>query len=66
MARREPKPTQALEVSVLFEPSHVAPACIAQAYERVVPIRRRVAAAPQHDDRAGRARLTQPVGGAHA
>jgi hypothetical protein len=66
MTRREPKTIQALEVSVRFEPSHVAPTCIAQAYEQVVPIRRRVAAAPQHDDRAGRARLTQHVGGAHA
>ena len=66
MARREPKATKALEVSVMFEPSHVAPACIAQAYERVVPIRRRAASAPQHNDRAGRARLTQHVGGAHA
>jgi hypothetical protein len=66
MARREPKAPKALEVSVIFEPSHVAPACIAQAYERVVPSRRRVAPAPQHNDRAGRARLTQPGGGAHA
>jgi hypothetical protein len=66
MARREPQATQALEVRVIFEPSHVAPACIAQAYERVVPRRRRVAPAPQPNDRAGRARLTQHVGGAHA
>ena len=43
MARREPKTTKALEVSVMFEPSHVAPACVAQAYERVVPITRRAA-----------------------
>jgi hypothetical protein len=66
MARREPNTTKALEVSVMFEPSHVAPAGVAQAYARVVPIRRRVAPAPQHNDRAGRARLTQHVGGAHA
>jgi hypothetical protein len=66
MARRAPNTTKALEVSVMFEPSHVAPACIAQAYERVVPIRRRVAPAPQHKDRAGRERLTQHVGGAQA
>jgi hypothetical protein len=66
MARREPNTTKALEVSVMYEPSHVAPACIAQAYERVVPSRRRVAPAPQHNDRAGRARLTQQVGGAPA
>ena len=54
MARREPKPTKALEVSVLFEPSHVAPACVAQAYERVVPSTRRAAPTDQHHGRAGR------------
>jgi hypothetical protein len=66
MARREPKPTKALEVSVMFEPSHVAPACVAQAYERVVPITRRAAPTDQHHSRAGRERLTPRVGGAHA
>ena len=66
MARREPKTTKALEVSVMFEPSHVAPACVAQAYERVVPITRRAAPSPQHHNRAGRERLQQRVGGAHA
>jgi hypothetical protein len=66
MARREPNTTQALEVSVLFEPSHVAPAGGAQTYERVVPITRRATPAPQHNRRAGRERLQQRVGGAHA
>ena len=66
MARREPKPTKALEVSVLYEPSHVAPACVAQAYERVVPITRRAAPTVQPHSHAGRERLTQRVGGAHA
>jgi hypothetical protein len=66
MARRDPKTTKALEVSVMFEPSHVAPACVAQAYERVVPIMRRATPAPQHNRRAGRERLQQRVGGAHA
>jgi hypothetical protein len=66
MARREPNTTKALEVSVLFEPSHVAPACVAQAYERVVPITRRAAPTDQHNGCAGRERLTQRVGGAHA
>jgi hypothetical protein len=66
MARREPKPTKALEVSVMFEPSHVAPACVVQAYERVVPSTRRAAPTVQHHSRAGRERLTQRVGGAHA
>jgi hypothetical protein len=66
MARREPKPTKALEVSVLFEPSHVAPAGVAQASERVVPITRRAAPTDQPHRRAGRERLTPRVGGAHA
>jgi hypothetical protein len=66
MARREPKPTKTLEVSVMFEPSPVAPACVAQADERVVPITRRAAPTDQHHSRAGRERLTQRVGGAHA
>jgi hypothetical protein len=66
MAHREPKTTKALEVSVMFEPSHVAPACVAQAYERVVPITRRATPTDQHHSRAGRERLTQRVGGAHA
>jgi hypothetical protein len=66
MARRESNTTQALEVSVMFEPSHVAPTCVVQAYERVVPITRRAAPSSQHDSRAGRERLTQHVGGAQA
>jgi hypothetical protein len=41
MARRELKTTKALEVSVMFEPSRVSPACVAQAYEQVVPSTRR-------------------------
>jgi hypothetical protein len=66
MARREPKLTKALEVSVMFEPSPVAPACVAQAYERVVPLTRRAAPPVQPHSHAGRERLTQRVGGAHA
>ena len=66
MARRESNTSKALEVSVMFEPSHVAPACVAQAYERVVPIMRRATPAPQHNRCAGRERLQQRVGGAHA
>jgi hypothetical protein len=66
MARRAPNTTKALAVSVLCEPSHVAPACVAQAYERVVPLTRRAAPPVQHHSRAGRERLTQRGGGAHA
>ena len=36
-------PRQTLEVRITFEPSHISPACVVQAYERVVPIRRRPA-----------------------
>ena len=66
MARRAPHTTKALEVSVRFEPSHVAPAGVVQAYERGVPITRRAAPPVQHHSRAGRARLTRRVGGAPA
>ncbi len=41
MARRErPKP-QTREIRVTFEPHRLSPAWIAQAYEQVVPIKRR-------------------------
>ena len=66
MARRAPKPAKALEVSVMFEPSHGTPACVVQAYERVAPITRRAAPTVPHHSRAGRERLTHRVGGAHA
>jgi hypothetical protein len=46
MARRDSNRTQAREVSVMCEPRHVAPAWVAQAYERVVPITRRAIPAP--------------------
>ena len=41
VARREHRHSRTLEVRITFEPSHVSPACVAQAYERVVPITRR-------------------------
>jgi hypothetical protein len=37
---RKPQ-VRALEVKKKFEPSHVAAECLAQAYERLVPILRR-------------------------
>jgi hypothetical protein len=41
MAQRDrPRPT-ALEVQVMFEPSRQADACQADAYARIVPVRRR-------------------------
>ncbi len=41
MARRANTSRQTLEVSRLFEPGHISSACVAQAYEWVMPIRRR-------------------------
>src|SRR5215475_3531268 len=41
VARRVRTRTIPLEVRLTFEPSRVSPACIVQAYERVVPITRR-------------------------
>ena len=52
----EPKRAQkkTLEVRVVFEPSRIAPICMAQAYERVVPIARRgIATGQQGGRRAG-------------
>ena len=41
MGRREPLPRKPLEVHVRFESSHLAADCLADADERLVPIRRR-------------------------
>jgi hypothetical protein len=43
VARRANTSRQTLEVSLTFEPGHISPACVAQAYEWVLPIRRRPA-----------------------
>jgi hypothetical protein len=44
MARRERTHTMVLEIRITFEPSRVSSACIAQAYEQVVPTPRRTTA----------------------
>jgi hypothetical protein len=62
MARREPKPTQALEVSVMFEPSRLSLACVAQAYEEVGPLTQRTISRAVHMDLARRERTMQSVG----
>jgi len=41
VGRREPPPRNTREVHVRFESSHRAEDCLADAYERLVPIRRR-------------------------
>jgi hypothetical protein len=62
MARRAPNTTQALEVSVLFEPSRLSPACVAQAYEEVVPLSQRTTSRASHRARARREKTMPPVG----
>jgi len=62
VARREHTRSTTLEVRITFEPSRVSPACVAQAYERVVPITRRTtpqALPPWPDENV---QQTQPVG----
>ena len=62
MARRDPKTTKTLEISVLFEPSRLSPACVAQAYEEVVPLTQRITSRASHRARDGREHTMQPVG----
>jgi len=50
------------EVRITFEPSWVSPACVAQAYERVVPITRRLAPQAGAPQPAQSAPPTQQVG----
>jgi hypothetical protein len=50
----------------MFEPSRVSPACVAQAYEQVVPITRRTALGVHHPGQRGRAQQTQQAAGRHA
>ena len=62
VARRARTRSTTLEVRITFEPSRVSPACVAQAYERVVPITRRTTPQtlpPRQDEGA---RQTQHVG----
>ena len=63
MARRDPKTTKTLEVSVMFEPSRLSPACVAQAYEEVVPLTQRTTSRAAHMDLARREKIMPPVGG---
>ena len=62
MARRDPNTTKALEVSVMFEPNQLSPACVVQAYEQVVPLTQRTASRASHRELAGRENTLQPIG----
>ena len=62
MARREPNTTQALEISVLFEPSRRSLVCVAQADEEVVPLTQRITSRAARRGLAGREHTGQPGG----
>ena len=62
MARREPNTIKTLEVSVMFEPSRLSPACVAQAYEEVVALTQRPTSRAAHREPASRERTWPPVG----
>jgi hypothetical protein len=63
VTRRARTRSTILEVRITFEPSRVSPACVVQAYERVVPITRRPAPRARSLQQAEDALQTQQVGG---
>ena len=62
VARRGHTGSTTLAVRITFEPSWVSPACVAQAYERVVPITRRPTPQARAPQQAESAPQMQPVG----
>jgi hypothetical protein len=63
VARRQHQASRALEVRLTFEPSRVSAACVVQAYERVVPITRRLAPRARSARQPEDVQPTQHVGG---
>jgi len=62
VARRVRIRSTTLEVRITFEPSRVGPACVVQAYERVLPITRRPAPRAGSPHQAESAPQKQHVG----
>jgi len=62
VARRDRPRSTPLEVRITFEPNRVSPACVVQAYERVVPITRRPAPQARAPRQAEDAQPTQQGG----
>jgi hypothetical protein len=62
MARRERTHSMMLEIRITFEPSRVSSACVAQAYEQVVPITRRTTSPSVPIRQEARSRQMQRVG----
>jgi hypothetical protein len=55
----KPKRAKSLEMRAVFEPSRIAPLCVAQAYERVVPIARRGIVLGRDEHPGGRDEMKQ-------
>lgn len=66
MGRQGVEKSKKLEVHVVFESSRVASECLAQAYERVVPITRRTIHLEKNITQAKQDRTWRRVGGAQA
>jgi hypothetical protein len=62
VARRGHTRKTTLAVRITFEPSRVSPACVVQAYERVVPITRRPTPQARSPQQAEGAQQTQHGG----
>jgi hypothetical protein len=62
VARRDRTRSTPLEVRITFEPNRVSPACVVQAYERVMPITRHPAPQARAPRQAEDAQPTQQVG----
>ena len=63
MAQRVRPAQTTLEVRVMFEPHRLAAACLADAYARVVPVRRRPVPTLPRPGELPRAPWPQPAGG---
>jgi hypothetical protein len=63
VASREPKKAPLLEARVMYEPSRIAPACLVQAYERVVPLTRRAVASLCRGRQVSRDKIKRSAGG---
>ncbi len=63
MAKRGERRVPMLTVRVVFEPSRLAPACLADAYERVLPLRRRIICGDHLNRHPPRADGTRQTGG---
>ena len=63
VARRVRTRSTTLEVRITFEPSRLGPACVVQAYERVLPSTRRPAPRAGSPHQAESAPQRQHVGG---